>query len=162
MPKICTDHIQCQRSALNIAEQVCSANLSRLTPQRKHVLSLIWQSHRPTKAYDLLGKMQRQDPSAKPPTVYRALDFLLNQGLIHRIDSLNAFIGCGHPNAHQDCYFLICGKCGMADECCSDLLVDAITSAARKRKFTPNRTTLEVAGVCGSCEVKEGSHHVPN
>ena len=150
----CTNHQKCQQSALEQAEKICAERGSRLTDQRKLVLSLIWESHRPSKAYDLLEMMQQHDPSAKPPTVYRALDFLMEQGLIHRIDSLNAFTGCNHPNAHRDCYFLICKACGTADECCSPTLTDAIVSAANLSNFSPGQTTLEIAGTCGLCTSK--------
>ena len=151
----CTDHKNCQQSALEQAEVICAERGSRLTDQRKLVLSLIWESHRPSKAYDLLEMMQQHDPSAKPPTVYRALDFLMEQGLIHRIDSLNAFTGCNHPNTHQDCYFLICIDCGTADECCSPTLTKAIHSAATLRDFSPGHTTLEIAGTCALCAAKD-------
>lgn len=148
---ICSDHQHCQDTALSTAEAICAERGVRLTDKRRQVLALIWRSHKPIKAYDLLTALQHDDPSAKPPTVYRALDFLIGQGLIHRIDSLNAFTGCGHPNAHDDCYFLICHDCGTADECCSSSLTRAIRSAASSNNFAPARTTLEVAGVCGDC-----------
>ncbi|MCE2517935.1 MAG: transcriptional repressor, partial [Alphaproteobacteria bacterium] len=122
----CTDHHHCQDTALKTAEAICADRGARLTDQRRQVLGLIWQSHRPVKAYDLLKTLQQDDPAAKPPTIYRALDFLLDQGLIHRMDSLYAFTGCGHPNAHDDSYFLICRDCGTADVCWSPSLTRAI------------------------------------
>lgn len=148
---ICYNHHHCQETALAQAEAICAERGTRLTSQRKTVLGLIWQSHRPVKAYDLLSQLQEHDPAAKPPTIYRALDFLIEQGLIHRIDSLNAFTGCNHPNAHSDCYFLICKDCGTADECCSTQLTKAIRHAANTNGFAPAHTTLEIAGSCGKC-----------
>jgi Fur family zinc uptake transcriptional regulator len=148
----CQDHHHCQHQALTKAEEICAERGLRLTPQRRQVLTLIWQSHRPMKAYDLLEQMQQDDPSAKPPTVYRALDFLMEQGLIHRLDSLNAFTGCGHPDGHhRDCYFMICQDCGTASEYCAPALSQAIHQAAQDNDFSPQQTVLEIAGTCGDC-----------
>ena len=148
----CQDHHHCQHQALTIAEEICAERGLRLTPQRRQVLTLIWQSHRPMKAYDLLEQMQQDASSAKPPTVYRALDFLMEQGLIHRLDSLNAFTGCGHPDGHhRDCYFMICQDCGTASEYCAPALSQAIQQAAQDNDFSPQQTVLEIAGTCGDC-----------
>ena len=147
----CANHHQCQKTALATAEAHCDKFGERLTPNRRDVLRLIWQSHRPIKAYDLIDLMSAQDAKVKPATVYRALDFLLAQGLIHKIDSLSAFTGCSHPNQHDDCYFLICQSCGTAQECCSPLLAEAITSEARQQDFKLTRTVLEIAGQCATC-----------
>jgi Fur family zinc uptake transcriptional regulator len=147
----CLDHKHCQQTALDNAEAICTARGVRLTHQRRQVFQLIWTSHRPVKAYDLLTRLQTKDSSPQPPTVYRALDFLLDQGLIHRIDSLNAFTGCTAPNSRDDCYFLICRNCGIANECSSALLRRAIRTIASENSFLPRHTTLEVAGVCEAC-----------
>ena len=84
----------------------------RLTPLRRRVLELVWGSHRAVKAYDLLAALGDAVGAAKPPTVYRALEFLMAQGLVHRIDSLNAFVGCPQPDHRHSAQFLICGGCG--------------------------------------------------
>ena len=92
------DHKHCIKGALEEARALCAQKGVRLTALRETVLELIWQSHRPVGAYEILAELTRiQDKSAQPPTVYRALDFLLEHGLIHRLSSLNAFIGCPHP-----------------------------------------------------------------
>ena len=149
---ICTDHHHCQETAIATAESLCQSRGIRLTPQRRQVLTLIWQSHRPVKAYDLLDQLRLSDASAKPPTVYRALDFLMEHGLIHRIDSLNAYTGCGHPDDHPcDCYFMICQSCGIAEECCNPDLAKTIHQMAAGRGFTPQQTVLEIAGFCQDC-----------
>lgn len=140
-----------QHTALARAEAICAKRGVRLTAQRKEVLRLIWTSRQPVKAYSLLTELQKADSKAKPPTVYRALDFLLEQGLIHRLDSLNAFTGCIHPDAHDNCYFLICRDCGVVSECCSGVLESAIDEVSGKHGFTPEHTTLEIAGTCESC-----------
>ncbi|MBM4202103.1 MAG: hypothetical protein FJ189_12570, partial [Gammaproteobacteria bacterium] len=95
------DHDDCIHRALASAERLCAERGVRFTPVRRRVLELIWRSHEAVKAYDLLEQLKTFDPAAKPTTVYRALDFLREQGLIHRVESLNAFIGCsdvGHQH----------------------------------------------------------------
>ena len=97
------DHSQCVDSALADADALCARQGVRLTALRRRVLELVWQSHKPLGAYDILGTLSEEDGRrAAPPTVYRALDFLMENGLIHRIASLNAFIGCVRPeHSHQ-------------------------------------------------------------
>ena len=110
------DHRHCVASALDDAKAVCSERGARLTPVRQRVLEIIWQSHRPLGAYAILDVLSGEGHSPAPPTVYRALEFLLMHGLVHRLSSLNAFIGCarpGHPGAGQ---FLLCTNCGAAAE----------------------------------------------
>jgi Fur family zinc uptake transcriptional regulator len=104
----------------------------RLTALRRRVLELVWQSHKPLGAYDILAVLSEQDGRrAAPPTVYRALDFLLENGLVHRISSLNAFIGCNHPeHAHQG-QFLICRECHAAIELEQKSISDAIIASAQ-------------------------------
>ena len=89
--------------------------------------------------------------SSAPPTIYRALDFLIENGLIHRIERMNAFIGCSHPGEAHRGFFLICGECGNAEELHSDGLADSITSSASRRGFAARDMTLEVTGTCGDC-----------
>jgi Fur family zinc uptake transcriptional regulator len=94
------DHSHCVHSALSEADTLCAQKGLRLTALRRRVLELVWQSHKPLGAYDILAVLSEQDGRrAAPPTVYRALDFLLENGLVHRISSLNAFVGCVHPGA---------------------------------------------------------------
>ncbi|XDZ66717.1 Fur family transcriptional regulator [Alphaproteobacteria bacterium LSUCC0684] len=115
---------------------------------------MIWESHQPIKAYDLLQKISEDNfsMSAAPPTVYRALDFLIDEGLVHKIDSMNAYVGCIHPEQRHDCYFMICRDCGTAAECCNTDLAEAIGNAAKHHRFTPTVTTLEILGTCTQCQ----------
>src|SRR5262245_4876474 len=106
------DHDRCVTDALSAAEAVCARAGDRLTPLRRRVLELVWASHRPAGAYALLDRLREDGRGAAPPTVYRALDFLLERGLIHRIESLNAFVGCAHPGENHLVQFLICRSCG--------------------------------------------------
>ena len=156
----CADHDRCQRNALNRAKRVCAERGVRLTPQRELVLRLVWESHRPVKAYDLLSRLEDATESKpKPPTVYRALDFLRENGLVHRLDSLNAYTGCGHPNRHGDCYFMICRGCGTASECCATAIRTALDEVSRRQAFTAESATLEISGICADC--RQGAGETP-
>lgn len=147
------DHDHCVSSALDTAEQVCARGGARLTPLRKRVLELVWQSHKPLGAYDVLETLSREDGRrAAPPTVYRALDFLLDQGLVHRIASLNAFIGCAHPERAHEGQFLICRNCRIAVELDQPLIHQAISDCAAGMGFAVEAETVEVTGLCARCK----------
>ncbi|RMN79710.1 Zinc uptake regulation protein, partial [Pseudomonas syringae pv. papulans] len=124
------DHSHCVHSALE-ADALCAKQGLRLTTLRRRVLELVWQSHKPLGAYDILAVLSDEDGRrAAPPTVYRALDFLLENGLVHRIASLNAFTGCNHPtHAHQG-QFLICRLCHAAIELQHPAISNAVVDAA--------------------------------
>lgn len=145
------DHEACIREALDRAEARCREQGLRLTRIRRRVLELIWQNHAPTKAYDLLDRISDQRGAAAPPTVYRALDFLLDAGLIHRIESLNAFVGCdaGHAGGHPK--FLICRNCHAVAEIPGPAVDRAIVAEARKAGFSVDRETIEIRGLCQRC-----------
>ncbi|MCR9212891.1 MAG: transcriptional repressor [Proteobacteria bacterium] len=145
------EHKDCIANALEQAISICEEKGVRFTRLRRSVLELVWENHGPIKAYDILKQLDSDIASVKPPTVYRALDFLLENGLVHRLNSLNAFVGCSHPEAHKDCYFLICTECGEAMECCSNDLVTAITKTGQKNDFRPAHVTLEITGECADC-----------
>lgn len=147
------DHSRCVHSALAEADALCGQKGLRLTALRRRVLELVWQSHKPLGAYDILGVLSEQDGRrAAPPTVYRALDFLLENGLVHRIASLNAFIGCVHPeHAHQG-QFLICRSCHVAVELEQQSISEAIVSGAAGIGFTVEAQTVEVVGLCTNCK----------
>lgn len=123
----------------------------RLTPLRKEVLGLIAATDKPIKAYDLLDQLREKHGNAAPPTVYRALDFLLENGFIHKLSSINAFVSCHHPaDAHQ-VPFLICDNCSGAQEVCDERVADLIETQARALGFAPRAQTLEVHGICRDC-----------
>ena len=131
---------------------MCTRQGLRLTALRRRVLELVWQSHKPLGAYDILAVLSEQDGRrAAPPTVYRALDFLLENGLVHRIASLNAFIGCSHPEHVHQVQFLICRACHVAIELEQSSISDAIINSAKDVGFTVETQTVEVVGLCGSC-----------
>ncbi len=151
MSFVCHSHQQCIDTALKQAETVCATHGARLTDSRKHVLELIWASHEPAKAYDLLAELQKEDPSAKPPTVYRALDFLLEHGLIHKIHRLNAYVGCTHPTDKTPCFFLICTECNAVTECHDDAYPKLVANISKSHHFTPQAMSLEMEGLCEQC-----------
>jgi len=153
-PLACTphDHDHCVSHALAEADSLCARQGVRLTALRKRVLELVWQSHKPLGAYDILAVLSEQDGRrAAPPTVYRALDFLLENGLVHRIASLNAFIGCNHPEHPHQGQFLICRHCHTAIELERPAIAEAIDSAAGSAGFTVEGQTVEVVGLCSNC-----------
>lgn len=147
------DHSHCISQALAEAETLCSRQGLRLTALRRRVLELVWQSHKPLGAYDILAVLSEQDGRrAAPPTVYRALDFLLEHGLVHRIASLNAFVGCDHPDhAHQGQFF-ICRQCHAAIELERSTISDSILDSARSLGFRVEAQTVEVVGLCARCQ----------
>ena len=147
----CKHHKHCIEDALRDAKAVCEAQSVRFTQQRQRVFELVWASHQPAKAYDILSILQKEDASAKPPTVYRALDFLLELGLIHKLHRLNAYIGCSHLEKMGPCFFLICSHCGNVTEEDDAALDRFVRQTARKHHFIPDQTTLEMDGICQNC-----------
>lgn len=148
---ICANHDVCVDSALEKANIICYDKGIRFTELRRKVLRMIVLSGGPTKAYDLLDRLNVEEAKAKPSTVYRTLDFLLENGLIHKLNSLNAYVSCSHPLKHNECYFLICSKCEQVTECCNNVLAQAITGTANENNFNPSHITLEIGGECKKC-----------
>lgn len=146
------DHSHCVHDALATAERLCAGSGARLTPLRRRVLELVWNSHRPLGAYELLDRLTGEGHKPAPPTVYRALEFLLEQKLVHRIASRNAFIGCTHPGAAHAGYFLLCESCGNAEEIADvSALAKAVEKAAAVADFAVHSQTLELTGLCRHC-----------
>ena len=145
------EHKDCLKSAIKAAKSHCDESGIRLTPLRQQVLELVWQSHEPVKAYDVLDKLKKEHSSSAPPTVYRALDFLQEQGLVHKIESLNAYVGCGNPEEAHTGQFFICHDCGSVAE-----LDDADISGLIKKKagrigFKIDDEMVEIKGHCQEC-----------
>ena len=131
--------VQCQQQGL------------RLTPLRLQVMELILRADRPIGAYDILASLDRDGKRAAPPTAYRALEFLLEQGFIHRLASINAYIPCCHPRAGHQAAFLICQKCQQVSETSASSLVQTLAQLAAAGQFTPQSTLIEISGLCGKC-----------
>ena len=155
-PALEHDHDGCVRAALDSAEETCERNGARLTELRRHVLKLVWASHAPMGAYAILEALHGEGHAAAPPTVYRALDFLREQGLIHRVESLNAYIGCAHPDAAHTALVLICTGCQRAAEFQDQAVDEKLRQAAAARGFAVARQTIEVEGLCPDCRAKGG------
>lgn len=132
-------------------KKICDKNNLRLTEQRKKVFGIICQSKKPIKAYDLLEEFKKIEPNAKPTTIYRNLSFLLQNDFIHKINKINAYLPCSHPNECHECYFLFCLKCNQITECCSEKIQNMIQEKAEKQKFVPKKISLEIEGICEDC-----------
>lgn len=146
-------HGQCVADALAAAERTCAARGQRLTALRRRVLELVWVNHEPIKAYDILARLRDERARAAPPTVYRALEFLRGEGLVHRIESLNAFVGCGAPAQAHRGQFLICSQCGTVAELDDGELSAVIVDRAARMGFQVERETIEIVGRCMHCRV---------
>lgn len=145
------DHHHCIENAIEIAESICEKNGLRFTKIRRRVLQLIWNNHEAIKAYDILEMLQKEDISAKPPTAYRALDFLLEHGFIHRIESLNSYIGCPHPEEAHNFQLLICKQCGLVKEMDKVELSSSLEEYAKEFEFKLFSQVIEVQGLCKTC-----------
>ena len=154
IPVMSAPHLACApdnvAESLTQAEKLCAQRGGKLTPLRRQVLTLLLESQGPAKAYDLLAKLA-DDGSAKPPSVYRSLDFLLEMGLAHRIESLNAFVACGHWNHGHAAVFLICDRCGSADELHAHDSVKKLASEVAAVDFRMRAAVIEVRGACKRC-----------
>jgi Fur family zinc uptake transcriptional regulator len=136
------------------AEAITKARGARLTALRREVLQLVLEAGAPIGAYDLLAALRLRHARAAPPTVYRALDFLLEQGLIHRIARLSAFIGCiGHEAGHA-AQFLICRRCGQVLEIDAAEVTLALAQAAQRFAFMVAGATIEAEGLCATCALR--------
>jgi Fur family transcriptional regulator, zinc uptake regulator len=135
-----------------LAEAQCVRRGQRLTPIRREVLSALLSSHQPLGAYEIMERLAPRGPRPAPITIYRALDFLRDNGFVHRIESRNAFIACGHSHAEGDLVvFLICERCGMVGEASSAEVATTLKSAAHAAGFTPRSPVIEISGVCAHC-----------
>jgi Fur family transcriptional regulator, zinc uptake regulator len=148
------DHGRCSADAMAHAEALCAARGQRLTPLRRQVLETLAGSHRTLGAYEIMDRMATQGPRPAPITVYRALDFLLENGLVHRIESRNAFLACigEHESAGAaTTVFLICERCGAVGEASSAAVAETLQAAARAAGFSPKARVIEVTGICAHC-----------
>ncbi len=137
------------------ADAICARHGARLTELRREVLGLILDAESALGAYDLLERLRRARSGAVPPTVYRALDFLLANGLIHRVERLSAFIGCvAHAEDGHAAQFLICRACGRVTELDDHELTRALAASARRHGFAVAGATIEAEGLCRACAAR--------
>ncbi|MDE0176264.1 MAG: Fur family transcriptional regulator [Defluviicoccus sp.] len=145
------DHALCIDDAFAAAQRICDERGLRFTPLRRRVLEIVWEQHNPVGAYEILDRLRSERGRAAPPTVYRALDFLLECGLVHRIHSLNAFIGCPDPQAAHSGQFLICRGCRTVGELGDREIEGMVAGRAETLGFSVEGQTIELLGLCPSC-----------
>jgi Fur family zinc uptake transcriptional regulator len=143
------NHEHCTSAAIAHAEAHCEARAQRLTPMRRQVLEALLASHKPLGAYEIIERMADRPA---PITIYRALDFLRENGLVHRIESLNAFVACAHNHGDDDLVvFLICERCGAVGEAPGGSAAEALKASSRAAGFLPKSPLIEIAGICSHC-----------
>ena len=145
------NHSTCVSDGLATAETRCAAEGLRFTPVRRKVLELLLQNHRALGAYTILNRLREDGFGSQPPVAYRALDFLVANGLAHKIERLNAFIACVHPSHSHTPAFMICRLCDTVGEAQSSSGSWALGDAARATGFRIERTVVEAEGVCPAC-----------
>jgi Fur family zinc uptake transcriptional regulator len=148
------DHTFCVSSALEAADAACIERAVQLTPVRRRVLEILLESHAAMGAYDVLARLDAEGLGSKPPVAYRALTFLVEQGFVHRVERLNAFIACVHPGAAHDPAFMICRSCGTVAEARADAAMD---QTAAQSGFQVEQTVIEAEGLCPSCQPKDAA-----
>lgn len=155
-----TQHDVTERLAA--AKEQCRTHGVRFTPLREQIYMLVLQANKPVGAYDLITQLQQarlldsdnEIDGAKnvaPPTVYRSLEFLLSEGLIHQLTSINAYVPCCHPRAQHTAAFLICDQCQRVQECSSLPVQEMISFAEKDIGFTVARSVIELSGRCQAC-----------
>lgn len=145
------DHQTCVATTLSSAEKLCAKRGAQLTPIRRRVLEILLESHRPIGAYALLDRLREEGVGSQPPTVYRALDFLISQGLVHKIMKINAFAACCRPEERHAPQFLICTGCERIDEMHDPAVTEALDRAAAQAGFSAKDAALELSGLCPDC-----------
>lgn len=153
-----SNHFQPKNSIASIKhtlakiDSLCQHRKIRLTPQRRAVIKLMVQARTAMSAYDLLDQLKQTAPQAKPPTIYRALDFWIEYGFVHKVESINSYILCPHFNEHQHVSILfICNCCHAIVESHSALLEQTLTNLSKQEAFIPKHSILEIHGYCRQC-----------
>ena len=147
------DHGRCTADALQHAERICAKRSQKFTPIRRQVLEALLSNHRPLGAYEIIEELAKSKPRPAPITVYRALDFLIENGLVHRIESRNAFLACAHDHDEAAMVaFLICERCGLVGEVPAASVAQSLSVSVRSTGFAPRMSIVEVTGVCTHCQ----------
>ncbi len=143
---------------LQQAETLCRSRGTRLTPLRREVLRIILQAGKPMGAYAILDALKAAEMGAQaPPTVYRALDFLLTEHLVHRLSTINMFVACIHPTHQHGAQFLICTQCGAVIELDHQVLDATLHQIAQQYGFAIHSKAIEMSGLCAQCINADGS-----
>lgn len=143
------DHATCVATAMQNAEAACAAQKLQLTPARRRVLEILLEQHRAMGAYDILAILASEGMGSQPPVVYRALDFLVSNGFVHKIEKLNAYLACTHPGEDHSPVFMICRACETVAE--SSMPMADLRHAADSVGFLIETTVLEIEGLCPTC-----------
>ena len=151
------DHGVCVADALAVAEARCADEGLRLTPVRRKVLELLLNEHRALGAYAILDLLREAGFGSQPPVAYRALDFLAENGFVHKIERLNAFVACTHAHEAHSPAFMICRLCDAVAEAQSTPAKGALGAAAKAAGFQIEKTVVEAEGVCPACIDKDGA-----
>jgi Fur family transcriptional regulator, zinc uptake regulator len=149
------DHRQCRGAALAAAAAVCAERRLRLTPARSFVLETLLESHRAMTAYELLERLAVAGLGSQPPVVYRALDFLVANGFVHRIERLGAFVACTHGGDAHSAGFLVCRSCRTVAETAVTRPAPGLAEEAAAAGFAVERVVVEAEGLCAAC--REGA-----
>lgn len=145
------DHAACASSVLEHALQQSAIKGVRLTPVRKRALEILLESHRAMGAYEVLQRLSDEGFGNQPPVAYRALDFLVENGLAHRVQRLNAYAACLSPEREHSPVFLICRSCEKVAEADAPELRQSLRDLGDSSGFQIERTTVEVLGLCAVC-----------
>jgi Fur family transcriptional regulator, zinc uptake regulator len=146
------NHADCQADLISRAEEICLARGSKLTGQRRDILACVAEGHSAVGAYEIIEKMAKTGARHAPVTIYRALDFLTELGLVHKIRCRNAYVACSHAHEGKPAALLICETCGIVAEVDAPDLAQTIARRARGLGFTPRQAVMELMGTCQSCE----------
>jgi Fur family zinc uptake transcriptional regulator len=149
------DHGRCVTTALAQADKVVSERGLRMTPVRRRTLEILLERHGAMGAYEVLERLSEDGFGHQPPVAYRALEFLVDAGLVHRIRRINAFAACLHPGEDHHAAFLICRGCNAVAEIPAARLRAMMDAGAAETGFTIERVSLEAAGLCPDCRSKE-------
>lgn len=148
----CHDHATCISDAVQSAIETCEAAGLQFTPVRRRVLEILLEKHRALGAYDILEHLRDEGLGSQPPVAYRALDFLVSHGFVHKIERLNSFVACSCPGTDHAPLFLICQSCQSVAEADSDELRGILSKTAQTVGFQVSATVVEVAGLCPTCQ----------
>lgn len=151
------DHATCVKTGMAAAEARCAQEGLRFTPVRQKTLEILLQEHRALGAYDVLGRLREEGFGSQPPVAYRALDFLVENGFVHKIEKLNAFIACSNPGSSHSPAFMICRECDAVAETSSTPERGSLGDAAKAAGFVIEKTVVEAEGLCPSCAGKAAS-----
>lgn len=145
------DHTHCVATAMAQAEAHCAHNKLQFTPVRRRVLEILLNKHQAMGAYDILAVLADEGLGSQPPVAYRALDFLVQNGFVHRIERLNAYTACAHPNHDHVPAFLICRECKAVAEADTEVSQGDLSQAAQSSGFTIEKIVVEAEGICPAC-----------